>query len=49
MCNHNAYVINLKEHLFRNVEGYSGQSLIFVDAERKYHIKVYNVILIFLV
>ena len=39
----------MKEHLFCNVEGYSGQSSEFVDAERKYDTKVYNIILIFIV
>ena len=46
---HNTYVTNLAEHLFLNVEGYSGKNSIFVDAERKYHTKIYNIILIFLV
>ena len=37
------------EHLFRNVERHSGQNSIFIEAEQKYHTKVYNIILIFLV
>ena len=44
-----SYIIDLKEHLFRNVGGYSSQNSIFVDPEPKYHTNIYNIILIFLV
>ena len=37
----------MKEHFFRNVDGYSAKYSIFVDAERKYHEKVYNIFSIF--
>ena len=41
---YNPYVINLKEHLLNNVEGYLCQNSLFIDAERQYHTKVYNII-----
>ena len=34
---YNPYVINLKEHFCNNVEGYSCQSSLFVDAEWQHH------------
>ena len=41
---HNLYVMNLKGHLFNNVEGYPCKNSFFVDAERQYHTKVYDII-----
>ena len=37
----------MKEQFFRNIERYSGQNSMFVDAEQKFHSKVYNNFLIF--
>lgn len=36
--------MNLKEHLFNDVEGYLCQNPLFVDAEHQYHTKIYNII-----
>ena len=41
---HNPYVINLKGHLFNNVEGYLYRNSLFVHGERQYHIKIYNIV-----
>ena len=39
----------MKERFFSNVEGYDSKNSIFIDAERKDYIKVYNIISSFLV
>ena len=39
----------MKERFFSNVEGYDSKNTIFIDAERKDYIKVYNIISSFLV
>ena len=40
---YNLYIINLKEHLFNNIEEYPSENLLFPEPKQQYHTKVYNI------